>query len=197
MAEEVYKLRGDFLEFFVKSLIANSYKPKKDEEFFVEQTQAAVPAKGVIAQPAVKPREAPKVLAPAKVGAMLPARAKPMMKPSTLQISPPPVSKSSYSGGTINLGKIASVLRDPSVFSIEVPGPGKNILVNRGGTMQTSAIMLTKEEIQKIMDNLSEKTRIPILPGLFKAAVQDLLVTAVVSDFVGTRFIVQKRMPFQ
>jgi hypothetical protein len=98
---------------------------------------------------------------------------------------------------TVNLGKLAGVLVDPSVLSIECPGPYKNLLVNRSGSIQTSAITLTPEEINAMMHNVSEQTRIPITPGVFRAAVQDLLITAVLSDFVGTRFVIQKRNPFQ
>ena len=98
---------------------------------------------------------------------------------------------------TVNLGKLAGILTDPSVFSIECPGPYKNLLVNRSGSIQTSALALTPEEINSVMHNISEQTRIPITPGVFRAAVQDLIVTAVMSDFVGTRFVIQKRNPFQ
>ncbi len=98
---------------------------------------------------------------------------------------------------TINLGKLASILQDPAVIGVECPGPYKNLIVNRGGSIQTSSVTLTPEEINTVMHNISEHTRIPITPGVFRAAVQDLLVTAVVSDFVGTRFLLQKRNPFQ
>jgi len=97
----------------------------------------------------------------------------------------------------IELGnKIVPLLKDPNVFTIESPGPNKHVLVNRGGSIQTTPVTLTKEEISKIMQEISEKTRIPLVPGLFKAAFKNLLITAVVSDFVGTRFLIQKRTPF-
>ena len=88
-------------------------------------------------------------------------------------------------------------MQDPAVLNVECPGPYKNLLVNRGGSVQTSSVMLTHEEINSVMHNISEHTRIPITPGVFRAAVQDLLITAVISDFVGTRFLIQKRNPFQ
>lgn len=97
---------------------------------------------------------------------------------------------------TVNLGKLANVLIDPSVMSIECPGPFKNLLVNRSGSIQTSAITLTPDEINSIMNNISQQTRIPVTLGVFRAALQDLVVTAVLSDFVGTRFVIQKRNPF-
>jgi len=96
----------------------------------------------------------------------------------------------------LNLGKISKLLKDPSVLSIESPGPGKNILVNRAGTIQTTSITLTKNEIDNIMTEISDKTRIPLISGLFKVVLDELLLTAIISDFVGTRFLIQKRTPF-
>lgn len=89
--------------------------------------------------------------------------------------------------------KIDPIIRNPSVISLECPGPGKNIIVNTRGIMQTTSITLTKEEISDIMKEISEKTRIPLVSGVFKALFGDLLVLAVISEFVGTRFILQKR----
>ncbi|MFH1290628.1 MAG: hypothetical protein ABIH92_04430 [Nanoarchaeota archaeon] len=109
----------------------------------------------------------------------------------------PPKSKPGQVPETINLGKITAPLLDPAVFSIECPGPAKNLLVNRSGTIQTTSIVLSKDEINQLMQTISEKTRIPLISGVFKAAYQDLIITAVVSDFVGTRFMIQKRTPFQ
>lgn len=98
--------------------------------------------------------------------------------------------------GRINLGKVAQLLRDPSVLSVECTGPGKHLLVNRAGVIQTTPVTLTKEEIDQILGEISVQTQIPIVPGIFKALLKNILLTAVVSDYVGTRFIIQKRMPF-
>lgn len=114
----------------------------------------------------------------------------PQMKPPQLPPYSPPKP-----GETINLGKVTQFLLDPAVISVEVPGPDKNILVNRSGKIQVSPESLTKQEIEKIMHEISEKTRIPLSEGVIKTAVQDLIITAVLSDFVGTRFIIQKRTP--
>ncbi len=96
----------------------------------------------------------------------------------------------------ISLGKLSQLLRDPSVFSVECPGPNKNILVNKSGRLQMTQIILTKEEIDSIMEEISERTKIPIMGGLFKAAMGDVLITAVISDYIGSRFVIQKRTPF-
>lgn len=93
------------------------------------------------------------------------------------------------------LEKLMSYIQDPSIKTIECPGPDKQIMINRNGVTQPTHITLTKKEIEKILDDFSEKTRIPIIPGIFKSKIENLIITAVVSDYVGTRFIIQKVEP--
>ncbi|MDO8460232.1 MAG: hypothetical protein Q7S74_03930 [Nanoarchaeota archaeon] len=127
----------------------------------------------------------------------------PKLQTMALPPPPPPSSegnkKDSSSGGKdkIDMGRIAQILRDPAVLSVECPGPGKNVLVNKAGLIQATAIKFTKEEINEILNEFAEQTRIPLVQGMFKAAFKDILITAVVSDFVGTRFVIQKRAPYQ
>jgi hypothetical protein len=91
------------------------------------------------------------------------------------------------------LPKIDEFLEDPSVQSIECPGPEKPIIVSRGGMIETTRSTLKSEEIDRIMREISDKTRIPLTTGVFRAAVQGYLITAVISEFVGTRFVIQKK----
>lgn len=91
------------------------------------------------------------------------------------------------------LAKINSLITDPAVQTIECPGPEKPFLVFRSGVIQTTNLTLTKEEITNIMHEISEKTRIPLIAGVFKAAIDNIIITAVMSEFVGTRFIIQKK----
>ncbi|MEK6927884.1 MAG: hypothetical protein AABX11_05625 [Nanoarchaeota archaeon] len=89
--------------------------------------------------------------------------------------------------------KIKNILLDPGVFSVECPGPSKPLIVTAGGMVRSTNIIFTEEEITSFMNDISQKTRIPILPGLYKAVFGNLLIIAVVSEFVGTRFLIQKR----
>lgn len=99
--------------------------------------------------------------------------------------------------GNPNIGKLNALVTDPRVEGLECTGPNKNILVKKNGMVQKTKISLTKEEIKKIIDDFSAKTRIPLIGGTFKAASGNLIMTAVISEFVGSRFIIQKRNPFQ
>ncbi len=42
----------------------------------------------------------------------------------------------------------------------------------------------------------SQNARIPITNGILKAAVGDLIISAVISDFAGSRFVINKINPF-
>jgi hypothetical protein len=138
--------------------------------------------------------------APINVFPVKPVQPKQMIPPQMPMPMPSPSAQSSVPGVSLkqlDLGKIAEIIRDPTVISVESPGPGKNLLINKHGVIQAAPMVLVKEEIESIMNDISDKTRIPLIPGLFKVVLNDVLVIAVISEFVGTRFLVQKRMPFQ
>lgn len=208
--EQPQKLREDFLMLFVRSLIEHSYKPGQKKDFpinelqriqQIQKSQEKLSEKMPINLPQPIPQLSMQSMPPQLPQMPRPlnyqqASATPFSAMQPPKIAPQPTPSSGKSG-SVNLGKVTSLLRDPSVFSVECPGPTKNVLVNRAGSIQTTPLTLTKEEINSIMENVSEKTRIPLMSGIFKAAYQDIIITAVVSDFVGTRFIIQKMMPFQ
>ena len=96
-----------------------------------------------------------------------------------------------------DIGKLNMFLKDPRVQSIECPGPNKNVLVRKNGVIQKTKLILTAEDIKNIIQEFSIKTRIPLIEGTFKAAFGNLIMTAVISEFVGSRFVLQKKNPFQ
>ncbi|HLC53683.1 MAG TPA: hypothetical protein VJK03_04010 [Candidatus Nanoarchaeia archaeon] len=91
------------------------------------------------------------------------------------------------------LAKISAILSDPATSSIECPGPDKPLMVSRRGLVQSIPLQFTTEEITAIMTEISKKTRIPLGTGVFKAVLGNLLITAVSSEFIGTRFLLQKK----
>jgi hypothetical protein len=92
--------------------------------------------------------------------------------------------------------KIGRLLKDPTVNSIECPGPGKNLMVKRYNQVNITQNILNKDEIASVIEDFSEKARIPIVGGILKAAVGDLMISAVISEFVGSRFIINKINPY-
>jgi len=91
----------------------------------------------------------------------------------------------------INLGKLNELLRDSLVLAVECDGPGKNIIVNLPSPKSTGVI-LTQEEIERIIKEFSDKAKIPIEQGIFKVAVGKLILLAAISELVSTKFIIKK-----
>jgi len=114
---------------------------------------------------------------------------KPLIKlapftPQTQRIIPPQQSPS--------LIKLSPFLLDSSITSIECSGPEKNLIVHQLGVIKTIPLMLTQKEIEDIMQEFSRRTKIPLIPGVFKTAIDNFIVSAVISEFVGTRFYIEK-----
>jgi len=93
-------------------------------------------------------------------------------------------------------GKITPLLNDPSVSSIECPGAGKPLMVIRAGQRQITRIVLSAEDIKGILQKVSDTIHIPLLEGVFRAAVEDFAINAVISEMIGSRFVIKKQTPY-
>lgn len=93
------------------------------------------------------------------------------------------------------LGKVEVLLRDSTIQSIECQGPGKHLLVRRRGKISSTKIVLTPDEIKSLINDFSIQAKIPLVGGILKAAVGDLVISAVTSEFVGSRFIISRLNP--
>ncbi len=92
----------------------------------------------------------------------------------------------------IDLGKLNPLIKDPMVQSIECNGADENIVVRGGmGTKKTN-IVLSKKEIDEVIEKLAETAKIPMQEGVFKVAVGKLILSAIISQVVSSRFIIQK-----
>jgi len=96
----------------------------------------------------------------------------------------------------LNLGKLNPFKTDKEITMIECTGPGKFIVVKKAGRVNFTRISLSQSEIDNILKNFSVKTRIPVIGGVFKASVGNLTIAAVISEFVGSRFIITKAGPY-
>lgn len=167
-----------------------------------------MPKVSVIRRPGA-PRRPPKFAPPirksrkptpseAELPPLPPQQPKTLIQVGGLRPDKPTLPEELTASNQMNLGKVTQLLLDPSVISVECPGPAKNVLVNKAGKIQATPIQLTQDEIDNIIKEVSDKTRVPLVPsGLFKAAFQDLIMTAIVSELAGTRFVIQKRTPFR
>lgn len=108
------------------------------------------------------------------------------IKPVTMPISAPKTEEK------FDLGKLNMFLADKEITVIECPGPDKFILAKKAGRVSLTKVKLSQKEIDEILKNFSEKARIPIITGIFRTTIGNLTISAVVSDFVGSRFILYK-----
>lgn len=107
--------------------------------------------------------------------------------PETVQyLRPIPTSR------TIDLGKLNPLIRDSLVKVIECNGADEKIIVM--GTMgrKSTKIILTKEEIDNIIDKFSKAARIPVHEGVFKVVFGRLIFSAFVSEVVSSKFLIRK-----
>ncbi len=93
---------------------------------------------------------------------------------------------------TEEYGKISPLLNDPSVSTIECLGEGKELMIIRAGQKQRTRIVLSADEIKAVLDRVADETHIPLLEGVFRASVTGFSVNAVISEMVGSRFVIKK-----
>jgi len=94
----------------------------------------------------------------------------------------------------IDLGKLNSFVQDPLVKVIECNGPDENIVVHGAMGTKPTNIILKKEEIDEIIKRFAEAAKIPQDEGVFKAVFGKLILSAIISETVGSKFVIRKMM---
>ena len=98
----------------------------------------------------------------------------------------------------IDLGKLNPLIKDPFVEIIECYGENKNIIVRGNMGVKKTAITLEKNEINDIIKKISEESKIPSNIGIFKAVIGRISFMAIISEVIGSKFIIKKlRVPQQ
>lgn len=125
----------------------------------------------------------------------------PLVSRRTIQIAPKPIVQLMqppvYAPAVeMDLGSLNPMIADKQVTMIECPGPDKFLIVKKAGQINSARISLSGGEIDKIIEQFSEKAKIPVIRGIFKAVVGNLAISAVISEFVGGRFIINKFTPY-
>lgn len=93
----------------------------------------------------------------------------------------------------IDLGKLNSLIKDPLTRSIECNGADKNILTKGAtGQAKTTNIILNDKEVTEIIEKFSTTAKIPVEEGVFKVVVGKLILSAIVSEVIGSKFIIKK-----
>lgn len=92
----------------------------------------------------------------------------------------------------LDIGKLNPYINDPNVQSIESEGPNEKVYVNGSMGRKPTNVSLTKEEIDSIIDSFSKSAKIPKIEGLFKVVTNNLMLSAMISDEIGSRFVIKK-----
>jgi len=92
--------------------------------------------------------------------------------------------------------KINKLIYDKNIQMIECAGPGKNVLVKVRNNVNATKLNLNEAEIKNIIMYFSDISRIPIVGGILKTSIESMIISAVVSEYAGSRFIISKRNPY-
>lgn len=95
----------------------------------------------------------------------------------------------------LSLGKLSQFIANPLIKEIECNGPDTPIIVKNPVAKKTE-VTLSKEEIDSILQEFSKAAMIPVAEGVVKMAAGKFTITAIVSEVVGSKFII-KRIPPQ
>ena len=94
------------------------------------------------------------------------------------------------------IADLNKIINDKNVQMIECPGPGRNILVKVKNDVNLTKLILNEAEIKNVIIYFSDYARIPIVGGILKTSIESMMISAVVSDYAGSRFIINKRSPY-
>jgi len=132
--------------------------------------------------PAVSFAPAPPVMLPVQRMPQPPQAVKPLQAPSPALPSVFP----------IDIGKLNSIISNPEVNMIECLGSKIKLKLKKDSLTAESETILDGNEIKSIINKFSEASKEKVTEPVFKAAFGGWVLTAVVSDIVGTRFILKR-----
>ena len=92
----------------------------------------------------------------------------------------------------IDLGKLNPLVKDRLVRIIECNGPDEKVIVMGAMGRKSTKIILTKEEINDIIKRFSQAAKIPVHEGVFRVVFGNLVLSAIVSEIIGSKFLIRK-----
>lgn len=95
----------------------------------------------------------------------------------------------------IELGKLNQLINDPQIKIIECHKEDENLIVKGTFGIKKVNITLSKEDIEETIKKFSEEAKIPVEEGVFRVAVGRLVLLAIISDVINTKFIIRKISP--
>jgi len=94
-------------------------------------------------------------------------------------------------GVEIDLWKLNPLIKDPAVRIIEV-NPDEKVLVTGAMGTRPANIILNKEDIDRVLNEFSKVSKIPVEEGVYRIVVGNLILSAVISEVIGSKFMIRK-----
>ncbi len=91
------------------------------------------------------------------------------------------------------LDQLDTWMADQTLESIECSGPDQKLIVKRNGSINQSTLQMTNEEIHDLVKELAERAHATLENGILKAETPAWSALAVISEFGGSRFLIQKK----
>ena len=92
----------------------------------------------------------------------------------------------------IDLDKLNPLIQDPMIKTIECHGESESIIVQGNIGRKATNIMLTRDEINNVLQKFSQKSKIPLQEGVIKIVLGTVILSAIISDVVSSKFIITK-----
>lgn len=90
-----------------------------------------------------------------------------------------------------DLGKLNSLIADPTIKVIQCDGPNIPIKITKE-TQEQTAIMLGENEIRSTIKKFADRAGQAISEPIFKATVGNLTISAIISAFAKAKFVITK-----
>jgi type IV secretory pathway ATPase VirB11/archaellum biosynthesis ATPase len=94
----------------------------------------------------------------------------------------------------IDLEKLNSLIKDPAVKVIKCDGPDEHIFVSGSMGVKPTNTILSREEIDNVIKKFSEISKIPVQEGIYSVVVGRLILSAIISEVVGSKFMIKKML---
>jgi len=186
--KHINDVRREFLERFTRQLIFSSIKPITQQEIYERikrKLEKEMPLRIIMDTSRIEQ------IAPEKIVRLAPMQFNPVPR---VQKQAMPVQQISAMPNDFTIDKLDFFIKDKSITMVECPGPGKVVLIRRGQITEPTSIILSKDEIDKIITAFSRAAKIPVIGGTFRVNVGNLTISAIISEITGTRFIIMNRM---
>lgn len=199
--EEEKKARAKLKEISIEHMIVAlpEKKPEEIEKEKKEKMPAPKPSPGQIVE-ALSPPIVPKLPVPTAplYQRVLPPLPKPPKITPTWPLPPPlkitkaPTQIAPAVAPTIDLGKLNTFIQDATVMMIQCDGANLPIKIKKEGKLQETVVTLSEDEIKLIIKKFADRTNQPILEPIFKTQLGNLTITAVISAYAGSKFVISK-----